>query len=45
MIFYSHGHGLGALMLAVVPLKQVPGIEQKLAVELKQNVGVSKAFG
>jgi hypothetical protein len=36
--------GLAALMLAMVPLKQVPGIERKLGAELKQTAGVTGAF-
>jgi hypothetical protein len=32
--------GLGALLLAAVPLKQVPGIQDKLNAELAKTVGV-----
>jgi hypothetical protein len=38
------GSGLGALMLAMVPLKQIPALERKLSAELKRAVGASKAF-
>ena len=31
-------------MLAMVPLKQVPPLEKKLGAEMKQTVGVTKAF-
>jgi hypothetical protein len=37
--------GLGGLLLAMVPLKQVPGLLNNLSAELKQTTGVSKAFG
>jgi hypothetical protein len=40
----SAGSGFGALLLAMGPLKPVPGIMRKLTAELKQNVGVSSAF-
>jgi hypothetical protein len=33
------GSGLGALMLAIVPLKQVPPLVTKLHTEVKQNAG------
>jgi hypothetical protein len=39
------GSGLGALLLALVPLKQIPPLEIKLGAELKQTAGVSKPFG
>jgi hypothetical protein len=39
------GSGLGALMLAMVPLKQIPGLESKLGTELHHTLGVSKPFG
>lgn len=34
------GSGLGALMLAIVPLKEVPALESKLGAELRQTVHV-----
>jgi hypothetical protein len=37
----STGTGFGALLLAMGPLKPVPGIMRKLTAELKQNVGAS----
>jgi hypothetical protein len=40
----SFGSGLGALMLAIVPLKEIPPLEQKLSAELHQTVGASKVF-
>jgi hypothetical protein len=33
--------GLGALILAMAPLKSVPGIEQKISAEVKKNAGES----
>jgi hypothetical protein len=36
------GSGLGALILAEVPLKTVPAIEKKLTAELNQTVGVKR---
>lgn len=36
--------GLGALLLAVVPLKQVPAIQSKLNAELEKTVGVKAAL-
>jgi hypothetical protein len=41
----STGTGLGALLLAMEPLKPVKGILRKLTAELKQTVGVKSAFG
>jgi hypothetical protein len=41
----STGNGLGALLLAITPLKPVPGILTKLSAELKQTAGVTQAFG
>jgi hypothetical protein len=41
----STGTGLGALLLAMGPLKPVKGILRKLTAELKQTVGASSAFG
>jgi hypothetical protein len=40
----STGNGLGALLLAIGPLRAVPGILQNLSAELKQNAGVTGAF-
>jgi hypothetical protein len=40
----STGNGLGALLLAIGPLKSVPGILRNLTAELKQNAGVTGAF-
>jgi hypothetical protein len=37
----STGSGFGALLLAMGPLKPVPGIMRKLDAELKQNIGAS----
>jgi hypothetical protein len=39
------GGGLGALMLAMGPLKPVRGILRKLGTELEQNAGVTTPFG
>jgi hypothetical protein len=39
------GSGLGAILLAVAPLKRIPAIERKLGAELKQTVGEKTPFG
>jgi len=39
------GSGLGALLLAKIPLQQVNGISRKLDAELKQNIGVTGGSG
>jgi hypothetical protein len=38
------GNGLGAILLAMAPLKQAPALERKLGAELKQTVHAKTVF-
>jgi hypothetical protein len=39
------GKGLGAVILALVPLRQIPPLQSKLSAELQQTVGAKQPFG